>query len=219
MSIALLPPDTPQLMNRVLGTPAHTTRVIVRIAPLTVTPGFADWPISRRAAEECAATAASLVTTGHAKPELKSAATAEPHGRGVVATAEVSRGALQRADSTTAVADCAGVVGAATTRAKQTGATIVMLDEVVSSEITPMLRRLSTMLEFAEAYGRALCDMWLVLPGELPVYQATRRASRMHASGEIVIPADDDEVSALADLWRRELERNVGMPSFEPGGT
>jgi hypothetical protein len=75
------------------------------------------------------------------------------------------------------------------------------------------------MLAFAEAYGRALCDVWLLLPADANVHGAPRSAPPlMHASGELVIPADAAEIAALADRWKREMERSVGMPTFEPGG-
>jgi hypothetical protein len=38
----------------------------------------------------------------------------------------------------------------------------------------------------------------------------------MHVSGEIVIPADATEITALTDRWRREIERIVGISAFEP---
>jgi hypothetical protein len=210
---ALVPPDATGFLKWMAARPAHTIRVVVRIAPVTVTPRFADWPMSRRAAEECGAAAISLVV-GPGPPQKLTTRPVEPHGRGVVANAELAQSMLQR-ETATVVASSGGVVGAAVSRA-QRGGNLVLLDALVRDEIQPILSRLSVMLGFAEAYGRALCDLWLLLPGEADVHRAPRRESLMHVSGEIVVPADEAEVTALAERWLRELERNVGMPSFEP---
>jgi hypothetical protein len=96
-------------------------------------------------------------------------------------------------------------------------ANVIDLDQLVASDVKPIIERLAIMLSFAEAYGTALCDLWLLVPAELPVYRAPRRAPLMHVSGEFVIPADGSEVTALVERWRRELERTVGISSFEPG--
>lgn len=58
---ALNPPDAGGVVNWLAARPAHTFRAVVRIAPLTVTPQLADWPMSQLAAEECAAATAKLV--------------------------------------------------------------------------------------------------------------------------------------------------------------
>lgn len=214
VSEALLSPDAPGFMNRIGARPAHTIRIVVRIAPLTVTPHFADWPMSRHAAEECGAAALALVV-GDRPGERGQSKPIEPHGRGVVGSAELSYGALDR-DTATVVADSAGVVGAAVARPRR-GGSQVLLDTLATEEIKPTLDRLAIMLASAEAYGRALCDVWLLLPGEADVYRAIRSTpSLMHASGEIVIPADAGEIAALTDRWRREMERSVGISAFEP---
>jgi hypothetical protein len=212
---ALLSPDAPGFMNRIGARPADTVRIVVRIAPLTVTPHFADWPMSRHAAEECGAAALALVV-GDRPGEKAKSKPIEPHGRGVVGSAELLYRAPDR-DTATVVADSAGVVGATVARPRR-GGSQVLLDALATEEIEPTLERLAIMLALAEAYGRALCDAWLLLPDDANVYRAPRSApSLMHASGEIVVPADAAEIAALADRWRREMERSVGMPAFEPG--
>jgi hypothetical protein len=211
---ALDPPDARGVVNWLAGRPANTVRVVARIAPLTVTPQLSDWPMSRLAAEECAGAASSLVVGQGPGEKLKPVAI-EPHGRGVVATAEISRGMLQRG-SATVVADSAGVFGAVVTRASK-HTTTVILDTLVAEEIRPIIDRLAITLSFAEAYGTALCDLWLLVPGEVTVHRAPRRAPLIHVSGEMVVPADSEEVSALIARWQRELERTVGIGSFEPG--
>lgn len=77
----------------------------------------------------------------------------------------------------------------------KTHANIVDLDDLVR-DVRPIIERLAIMLSCAEAYGGALCDLWLLVPAELSVYRAPRPAPLMRVSGEFVIPADNDEVSA-----------------------
>jgi hypothetical protein len=211
---ALSPPDAGGVVNWMAARPAHTFGTVVRVAPLTVTPQLADWPMSQLAAEECAAAAAELVVGDGPGDNLRTLPV-EPYGRGVVGMAERSSRVFQR-EAAAVVADSAGLVGAVISRtSKETN--IVDFEELVAREVRPIIERLSVMLSFAEAYGSALCDLWLLVPAELSVYRAPRRAPLMHVSGEFVIPADENEITALVDRWRRELERTVGISSFEPG--
>jgi hypothetical protein len=211
---ALSPPDAGGVVNWLAARPAHTFRTLVRIAPLTVTPQLADWPMSQLAAEECAAAAAKLVVGDGPGDKLKTLPV-EPYGRGVVGMAELSGRMFQR-EVATVVADSAGLVGAVVSRTSK-HANVIDLEDLVARDVRPIIERLSIMLSFAEVYGSALCDLWLSVPAELSVYRAPRRAPLMHVSGEFVIPADENEVTALVDRWRRELERTVGITSFEPG--
>jgi Putative DNA-binding domain len=210
---ALSPPDAEGVVNWLGARPAHTFRTVVRIAPLTVTPQLAEWPMSRLAALECGAAAAALVVGDAANDKVRTLPV-EPYGRGVVGTAERSTRVFQREEAKV-VADSAGVVGAVISR-KSEHTNLVDLEQLVTRDVRPTIERLSIMLSFAEAYGSALCDLWLLVPGELPVYRAPRRASLIHVSGEFVIPADENEITALVERWRRELERTVGIDSFEP---
>jgi hypothetical protein len=213
----LLAPDGHGYENRTTRPSADAVRIVVRVAPLTITPYFADWPMSRHAAEECGAAAVALVGGTHdgIPPETHPV---EPHGRAVVGSAKLPWGSRARGlcDTATVVAHSAGVAGTAITRAKR-GGNLMMLDTLVTEEIRPILDRLATMLTFAEAYGRALCDVWLVFPTDVEIYRALRNApTQTHVSGEVVIPADTDEITALTDKWRREIERIVGISAFEP---
>jgi hypothetical protein len=79
----------------------------------------------------------------------------------------------------------------------------------------PPLTALSNALESAEAYGQAVCDLSLLLPLEQVVPGARRAVPLTHATGEVTIPAVAEEISAVTAAWRRELEREVGIASFE----
>ena len=40
--------------------------------------------------------------------------------------------------------------------------------------------------------------------------------ANFYCSGEFVIPADEDELDALARRWEREIARGVGIAAWEP---
>ncbi|MFL5821830.1 MAG: RNA-binding domain-containing protein [Solirubrobacteraceae bacterium] len=212
VAAALRPLDAKGLLQTMGARPAHTRRTIVRAAPLTVSPTFVDWPMSRSAAAWLEEQAASLAG-GNSEPHAQRLLTLEPHGRGAVARCEITAGPLGK-ETATVVADSAGVVGAEMTHPRR-DANAVMLDETRAVDVEPLLTCVVGTLQRAEAHGRALVDVWLLLPPELSVRGAPRTASEMHASGEVVIPADDGEIAAQAASWQREFERNVGIASFE----
>ena len=191
-------------------------RYIARAAPLTVTPAFSDWPLTRRAAEALAAVADEHLLPPHQMPYGREAPYPTPFGRGVVVRGSQETG-IGRADEVTLVADSGGVIGISMRRGAHGDHPTVLLQAVLEDELLPLTTSLSALLEQAEAYGRAVVDLWLVMARGVQVHRAVVAGMdrEMHVSREVTIPADEDEVRALAESWHRELQRNVGIAKFE----
>jgi hypothetical protein len=192
----------------------HHVRVIVRAAPVTVTPQFEDWPISSAGAERVWQTAASLYGSGE-QP------LAEPHARGVVARRYALKPGPGDADwGAVVAADSAGVVAATLTQ----GANSPLALRVLRAQmIRPVLNAVCGLLEAGEAYGRATLDAWVCLPGDLAIQESDLPLSQpedvreSHVAGELTIPASDEELAALGRRWERELGRGFRIRLWEDG--
>lgn len=213
---AFVPPDAPPDVFARAGDADHVT-VIVRAAPLTVTPQFADWPISQTGAQACYAAAHDLRNGwGDGGGSLD----VEPRARGAIARRVLLAAPPDPASWGIVIAgDSLGVVGASLTQPKMP---LVHLHVLRRETIRPLIDAVATLLEQAEAYGRALWDLWVCLPGDVVVHQATRLQPRrpdrergFHVGGELAIPAGADERAALGRRWERELARTGGIKSWE----
>jgi len=78
---ALGPPDAPEEWRAPVI--AKRVRTVVRAAPYTVTPQFADWPISRGGADNCCEAAKQLSARAYGPAPVPTSVT--PHGRGAIA--------------------------------------------------------------------------------------------------------------------------------------
>jgi hypothetical protein len=98
---------------------------------------------------------------------------------------------------------------------------LVHLDKVRQSTIRPLLDAVALGLKAAEAIGRAVVDMWLCFPGDTIVDGGTRKVRAaegtfdVHVSGELMIPADENDAKALAAQWQREVARWFGIAEWE----
>jgi hypothetical protein len=215
------------VIRRVLGPPdagvANDTleaiRFIARAAPLTVTPALAEWPLTRPAADWCSRFAESLlppvgISAGHAYP--REGPNLEPCGRAIAARLAQDGGSGTR-DLVVVVADSGGVVGVELRRGAPPGQTpTLLLQSMLETEIRPLVMTLASLLYEAEAFGRAIVDLWILLPPNPRVQSQLRQPGReIHVSGELTIPADSSEAAALAVSWHRELQREVGIVKFE----
>lgn len=188
---------------------------VARAAPLTVTPAFRDWPITKAAADQCAVLADRMlppvsVPWGREGPRV------DPFGRAVAVTVAQGVGGM-RNDEAVVMADSGGVVAAAFRRAVGRNDRVVLpIDDMLDDQIRPLAQALTDLLVAAEAYGRALLDFWIIAPAEV-IYrdQRGRRFKVLHAAGELSIPSDQAEVEALASSWHRELQRTLGIAQFE----
>lgn len=214
----MVPPDLdPRLVAR--APDEEHVVVHVRAAPFTVTPQFADWPISGRdgGVRACVAAADLLLPTDRDHPQVTAAA------RGVIARKSVgptlvagdSRGPMHAL----AVADSGGVVAASLRRHTEEGDCVSPVD-LRRELIRPLLNAIVKMLSDAEAYGRTAFDTWVCVPGNVSIEDSRVRrragiASEVHMSGELTIPADDDEIGALGAQWEREFARHFGITRWE----
>lgn len=213
---ALVPPDAdPGRWGR--GPDPENIIITVRMAPITVPPSFIEWPISSRGARDAHDAAGALFSDGPQPAEP-----VEPQGRGLVARhmMQTLMGEVRRA---TIAADSLGVIGAQFREPAPDG--VVMLEGIRLSQIAPLVEAVAGLFAQAEVAGRAVADLWVSLPGDRLIYserrppqnRTTERMRELHASGELVLPADDDERAELARRWERELARTVGIAQWEDG--
>lgn len=190
-------------------------RFIVRAAPLTVTPTLTEWPLTRAASEWCQTFADGFLPS-HSPPYTRYGPTSEPYGRAVAARVRQDQGSGQQ-HAVLTVADSGGVVGIEIRRgAAQGDAPALMISTTLDGELRPALVGLVDALTRAEAFGRAVADVWIIQAIGGQLHGGMRTAPRLlHAAGELSIPAEPSEVEALASSWQRELEREVGLERFE----
>lgn len=196
----------------------RAVRMVARAAPLTVTPTTRDWPLKRAAADWCLEQVDRLVPPfgiqgfnyGREGPYLS------PFGRAIAATVDQERGA-EAHDVGKIVADSAGVFGAEIRRGAARGdRPSFLIQATLDDELTPLARTLADALAKAEAFGRAIVEVFILFPPKAEVHGAQREGVReLHASRELTVPADDLEVDELAEAWHRELQRAVGIVKFE----
>jgi hypothetical protein len=87
-----------------------------------------------------------------------------------------------------------------------------MLDDAIK----PLAKALADMLLEAEAWGRAMADLWCLFPEDGWVHGSPKQPDRvLHASRELTIPAVEAEIDELAAAWHRELQRSMGVAKFE----
>jgi hypothetical protein len=210
----LVPPDTPY---RRTADPDHAV-VHVRAAPMTVTPQFADWPISDGGgAHACAVAVEELIPSGPGPARVGPAQVA-PAARGAIARKSGQVNSVEGPWSALAVTDSGGVVAATLRRPTKEG-DWESPENLRRSMIRPLLDATVKMLSTAEAYGRAAFDTWICVPADLNIeggrLRGTSTTREIYISGELTIPADDDEVGALASQWEREFARHFDIKQWE----
>lgn len=194
-------------------------RFIIRAAPLTVTPALSEWPLTRRAADWCVQFAGVLVPPVVAIGGLafrRDGPFLEPFGRAVAARVAQTQNAQTR-DAALVAADSGGVLGIELRRGSVGGQRLILLEAMLDEEIRPLVTAIAALLYEAEAYGRAVVDLWIVQPPATWIHEQERDTAprALHVSGELTIPADESEANALAVSWHRELQREVGIVKFE----
>jgi hypothetical protein len=190
---------------------AGCCRWIAWAAPVTVTPGFAAWSLSRRGADWCRERVLSLLPGARA-PFGRDEPWIEPYGRGVVARVRAS-GAGFADERTAAILDARGLVAFELRRKAPTMALAGSLDE----DVRPLARALADALVDAEAYGRAVVGLRFALATDGRLLGQVRDdcSPVVQVQREVTIPADEDEVEQLAQAWYRELQRSFGIEAFE----
>jgi hypothetical protein len=131
-----------------------------------------------------------------------------PQGRGVVA---VRTGGYPEVTWVTLAADSGGVVAARTRTQSSRTVTLAGLRTTLRRQIEVLADGLNT----AEAIGRVWTEVYIGVPqGSMP--EAARDFPWFYASGELSIPSDPSEITALSDGWLRELSRHAGNEAWEP---
>jgi hypothetical protein len=192
-------------------------RYIVRAAPLTVTTALAEWPLTRPAAESLVELANVLLPPSPSRrlPLERQAPAIDPFARGVVVRAAQHTG-IERPDTVALVADSGGTVGIALSRAVHGDHPMVLLNALLEDELRPLAHAIATLLQQAEAYGRAAVDMWMLMPDTAVIReQEIDGRPELHVTRELTVPGDADEADALALSWHRELQRAIGIVKFE----
>lgn len=193
-------------------------RYIARASALTVTPALSEWPLTRRAADSLVAMADALLPPvqpgrmpfGREEPAIA------PFARGAVVTAAQQTG-IDRPDSVALVADSGGVLGIAVARGVAGDHPVVLLQAMLEDELKPLARAIAKLLRQAEAYGRVAVDLWMLLPSGANIreQQIDVVPRELYVARELTVPADEDEVDALALSWHRELQRAMGIVKYE----
>ena len=197
-------------------------QVTVRVAPLTVAPSYAQWPITQSGAD-WVSEAASLMTPASARvwaagidappAELRR----QPFPRGVAARSTAKDHWHNGAPIVEgfAVADCAGALGIALRKSTGKGGTIDFA-EVATSVIRPAIAQLESGLRRSETYGRAAWRLSIALPNGATIKgQQSGPPWRMSIDGEATVPADDEELDLLTAGWMREYARAAGREEWE----
>ena len=92
----------------------------------------------------------------------------------------------------------------------------MLLNALFEDELRPLARAIATLLQQAEAYGRAAVDMWMLMPDTAVIREQEIDARpELHVTRELTVPGDADEAEALALSWHRELQRAIGIVKFE----
>jgi len=220
-------PGEPPFLNSALalpfkdhGTPEFHLRTIVRAAPLTVTPQFRDWPISR-GPKACFNLAHDLAT--HVRGEDQGEAgefhqSVQPNGRGVAAFADRITPRPFLTDRVVVAADCAGVVAAGMWREVPNR---LPTHDFRRKHIRPAIDVVAELLSQAEAYGDAVLDLLLYHQRDEVTFPdetgATHELPEVVHCGSAILttPASEDDCAELAKFWEREVARNAGLALWE----
>ncbi|MDQ6805506.1 MAG: hypothetical protein M3065_11200 [Actinomycetota bacterium] len=204
--------------NRMLGLPGGWVRdVAFGSEAVIVTPTLSEWPLTRRAADSLVAMADALLPPVQpGMPFGRQGPAIAPFARGAVVTAAQQTG-IDRPDSVALVADSGGVLGIAVARGVAGDHAVVLLQAMLEDELKPLARAIAKLLRQAEAYGRVAVDLWMLLPSGANVreQQIDTVPRELYVARELTVPADEDDVDALALSWHRELQRAMGIVKYE----
>ena len=184
--------------------------VMVRAGPLTVTPQFSEWALTQSAVgklTERAVSLASALGISNVEPIV------EPHGRGIVVhwvggSSQVPVGAVL-------VIDSGGVVAAWIRRGSEPNKRF-SLGQLKPQFLVPLIDAVAGTLAAAEAYGRSAWETQIAPAVDDQVSGVPRQPPPIvHASSDLVIPADALEVEQLAAFWARHFARECGLDEWE----
>lgn len=135
-------------------------RWIAWAAPVTVTPGFAAWSLSRRGADWCCRRVSSLLL-GPRAPFGRDEPSIEPYGRGVVTRVRAASARYVQ-EETAAILDARGLVAFELRHGSRDTPTMALAASL-DDDIRPLAGALADALVDAEAYGRAVVGLRFAL--------------------------------------------------------
>jgi hypothetical protein len=98
---------------------------------------------------------------------------------------------------------------------------VVLLQAMLEDELKPIAFAIAGLLHQAEAYGRVAVDLWMLLPSTASMRQQEIAdvPRELYVGRELTVPADEDDIEALALSWHRELQRAMGIVKYEDDQT
>ncbi len=213
---ALAPP------SRLPGDPAGThedslplaLEWIVRAAPLTVPTAFADRALSKATVDHCVE-ATRRLWGGEGPLPGRHRVDLDVFGRGL-RTEGVHLGLPTMVN---VALDAGGLIAARSTQ-RRTGGTLY-LPTLAQEELQRLLRAVADLLDELDAHGRSVVDLVARGTKNMQVQRtmgelASMEADALHIGGDLSVPAEEEELTAIAERWTREFARAAGLPAWEP---
>ena len=202
----------------------HGALVVVRLAPYSLPARFRSWVTT---ADGASAALSAVETLAHIRGLATSWTT--PHPSGVSVSVPVgpptllTDGAGFALDAEARVTlDAAGVAGTALLLKGPDDPmrrSRVTPGNLAASIIRPAIQAALGMLTAGEFLGRCLCQIDLVgLPAALLLAKQGNQsaAAWVPTGGDLALPADDDQVEALAQQAAYAYARSAGLPFWDP---
>ncbi|MGN6256810.1 MAG: AlbA family DNA-binding domain-containing protein [Solirubrobacterales bacterium] len=194
--------------------------VIARIAPYTLTPRFRGWAMTSHSAAAIREAAESLadchgLDNSWAKPDPSGASIEVPVAQGRFYAENDDLGGVA-----SVVVDGAGIAGAGLTlKAPNEGwESWIRLDAFAERFIEPVVLAAAGVLERGEFLGRALCQIDLLRVSQALLLEGGGNA-KAHAwvpvGGELVLPLDERQVTALSLRVANAVARSAGIPAWD----
>jgi len=221
---AHLPLDFEQTTTGIFQ-PAFSERaaVVVRLAPLTLTPRFREWTTTADGAAALLGAGESLarvrgLANNWVEPDPSGAALHVPLDQGALHSNAAGGGLSAKAHL---VLDGAGVVGTALeigSPEDQEDRAWIRLDALARDFIKPVIAAACKVLVSGEFLGRAHCQIDLMrLPRAFLLEEAGNQGGRMWvpSSGDLMLPAEEGEIDQLAQRVANALGRSAGIPAWD----
>jgi hypothetical protein len=195
--------------------------IIVRATPLTLLPAFAERAHSKTFVDGLIERTEALWPD---RETVHAAKLSTPHQFGCVVTREMKSNELRSGNwcRVAVVVDAGGIVGIHVRDPldpDDAGGWSVATPGLATARLEPLLGFVAECLVDLDAIGRCRADVHI---RGLNDHQVSAEAGRgqfkndggQHFSGELVVPAEADDLAELAADWRRQLERNAGIASW-----
>lgn len=185
------------------------------MAPLTITPQFADSALAEDTADWCENAAAKLLPD----PTKAIEPVWHPHGgRSMFVTRRSPSREGSTREGAAMVVDAGGALACRTMW--KLSPNEVPLTVFRDQRFEPQIRILAGGLERLEVYGRAVFECWIWGLDGRPVDapDGARGAAPIahHLAGDLAIPTGDQDVRELAERWMRDFGRAAGLKTWEP---